>query len=80
MLRWRRRLGRAGRVAAATIGAAGPLAALATLRALEVRVPEATPGAWLVLFGLVPLAAPLAVALAGLLVTLLPGTRRAGST
>ena len=80
MIRWRRRLGRAGRVAAATIGAAGPLAALATLRALELRVPEVAPGAWLLLFALVPLAAPIAVAAAAVVVTLLPGTRRAGST
>lgn len=77
MLRVRRR--RVGGVAAAAIGAAGPLAALATLRALELRVPEASPGWWLLLFGLVPLVALLAVIGAANLVTALPETRSTDS-
>jgi hypothetical protein len=77
LLRTRRR--RPSGVAAAAIGAAGPLAALATLRALELRVPEAAPGGWLFLFGLVPLAALLAVVAAAALVTALPGRRAADS-
>lgn len=67
-------------VAAAAIGAAGPLAALVSLRALELRVPEVDPGGWLVLFGLVPLAAVIAVVIATALVTALPERRGADST
>ncbi len=70
---------RIGGVAAALIGAAGPLAALVTLRSLELRVPEKHPGAWLILFALVPLAAVLAVAVARTLVTALPERRSADS-
>ncbi len=77
ILRGRRR--RVGGVAAAAIGAAGPLAALASLRALELRVPETAPGAWLVLFALVPLAALVAVIGAVALVTALPERRLADS-
>ena len=75
ILRARRR--RVGGVAAAAIGAAGPLAALATLRALELRVPESDPGAWLLLFSLVPLAALAGGALLAALVTALPERRGA---
>lgn len=77
LLRVRRR--RIGGVAATALGAAGPLAALATLRALEVRIPETSPGAWLVLFALVPLAAAAAVAAVLGLVTLLPEGRATGT-
>ena len=77
ILRVRRR--RVSGVAAAAIGAAGPLAALATLRALELRVPEPTPGSWLLLFALVPLAALVAVIGAAALVTALPERRGADS-
>jgi len=73
ILRARRR--RVGGVAAAAIGAAGPLAALASLRALELRVPETSPGAWLLLFVLVPFAALVAVLGAAVLVTALPERR-----
>jgi hypothetical protein len=68
---------RVGGVGAAAIGAAGPLAALVALRALELRVPEAEPGAWLLLFALVPIAAVAAVAAAVALVAALPERRRA---
>lgn len=77
ILRARRR--RVGGVAAAAIGAAGPLAALATLRALELRVPEVSPGGWLLLFALVPFAALIAVIGAAALVTALPERRAADS-
>lgn len=70
---------RIGVFAAAVLGAAGPLAALVTLRALELRVPEQHPGAWLALFALVPLAAVAAVALVRTLVTALPERRGADS-
>lgn len=73
ILRARRR--RASGVAAAAIGAAGPSAALATLRALELRVPESAPGAWLLLFLLVPVAALAGGALLAALVTALPEAR-----
>jgi hypothetical protein len=80
ILRVRRR--RVSGVGAAAIGLAGPLTALATLRALELRVPEsANLGAkWLVLFSLGPIAAILAVLVAAALVTALPERRGAGST
>lgn len=55
---------RVGAVAAVLVGAAGPIAALGSLRALEVRVPEVAPGAWLGLFVLVPVVATVAVLLA----------------
>jgi hypothetical protein len=77
ILRARRR--RVGRVAAAAMGAAGPLTALALLRALELRVPENATGVWLVLFGLVPAAALLAAWGVGALVTALPEARGADS-
>jgi hypothetical protein len=77
ILRTRRR--RVGGVAAASIGAAGPLAALVALRALELRVPETAPGFWLILFGLVPLAALTAIFAVATLVTALPETRGTGS-
>ena len=77
ILRARRR--RIAGVAAAAIGASGPLAALATLRALELRVPEFSPGAWLFLFGLVPLFALIAVIAVAGVVTALP-ERRAADT
>lgn len=75
ILRTRRR--RVGGVAAAAIGAAGPLTALATLRALELRVPENEPGAWLFLFMLVPIAALAGGSLLAALVTALPENRGA---
>jgi hypothetical protein len=57
---------RIGGVAAAAIGAAGPLASLASLRALEVRMPDEGAGpAWLVAFALVPIAAAAAAVAAG---------------
>lgn len=77
ILRARRR--RVGGVAAAAIGAAGPLAALASLRALELRIPETSPGGWLLLFALVPLGALGAVIGAAALVTALPERRPADS-
>jgi hypothetical protein len=77
ILRARRR--RIGGVAAAAIGAAGPLAALAVLRALELRVPEVAPGSWLILFGLVPALALVAVIVAAAFVTALPEARSADS-
>ncbi len=77
LLRVRRR--RIGGVAATALGAAGPLAALATLRSLEVRIPETSPGAWLGLFALVPLAAAVAVVAVLRLVTLLPEGRATGT-
>jgi hypothetical protein len=70
---------RVGGVGAAAIGAAGPLAGLVVLRALELCVPETDPGAWLFLFALVPIAALSAVACAAALVTALPERRRADS-
>lgn len=73
ILQGRRR--RVGGVAAAAIGASGPLSALVTLRALELRVPENSPGPWLVLFALVPIAAVAAVSVTVSLVTALPERR-----
>lgn len=70
---------RVGGVAAAAIGAAGPLAALVALRALELRVPESSPGAWLFLFALVPIAALAAAFGAAALVAALPERRGADS-
>ena len=67
---------RVGGVAAAAIGGAGPLAALATLRALELRVPQQASTVWLFLFSLVPVAALAGVVLLGAFVTALPETRR----
>jgi hypothetical protein len=55
------------------------LAALATLRALELRVPETSPGLWLLLFGLVPVVTVFAVIVAAALVTALPEARGADS-
>lgn len=76
-----RRAGRrVGGIAATGIGAAGPLAALVSLRALELRVPETSPGAWLLLFLLVPVAALFAVLGTAALVTVLPERRSTGST
>lgn len=75
ILRSRRR--RASGVTAAAVSAAGPLAALATLRALELRIPETSPGAWLLLFVLVPTAALVSVLAASALVTALPERRGA---
>ena len=77
ILRVRRR--RASGVAAAAIGAAGPLAALVLLRALELRVPETASGAWLFLFALVPVAAVVSAQATVALVTALPEARRADS-
>jgi hypothetical protein len=70
---------RIGGIAATAMGAAGPLAALGALRSLELRIPESDPGAWLVLFALVPLAAALAVAAVAFVVTLLPEARTTGT-
>jgi hypothetical protein len=75
ILRARRR--RVSGVAAAAIGAAGPVAALVVLRALELRMPETSPGWWLLLFALVPLSALASVAASSALVTALPEKRAA---
>jgi hypothetical protein len=77
ILKPRRR--RVGGVAAAAIGASGPLAALAALHALELRVPDAVPGAWLLLFALVPVVAFLTVLAVAAAVTALPEGRSADS-
>jgi hypothetical protein len=77
ILRGRRR--RVSGVAAAAIGAAGPLTALALLRALELRVPEVAGGGWLLLFAMVPCGSLLAVLAAAALVTALPEARGADS-
>lgn len=66
-------------VPAAAIGAAGPLAALATLRALELRAPDTSPGLWLLLFLVVPVTAVLSVIAAAALATALPESRGADS-
>lgn len=91
LLRFRRK--RVGGAGAAAFGAAGPLAALAALRSLEVRVPDASdtegvangalsfgknPG-WFLAFGLVPLCAVLAVALVYGVFRFLPLPKRAGT-
>ena len=70
---------RIGGVAAAAIGASGPLTALAALRALELRVPEVAPGGWLVLVALVPAVTVAAVLGAAVIVTALPEARGADS-
>lgn len=72
ILRARRRV---SGVAAAAIGASGPVAALVLLRALELRMPETSPGAWLLLFALVPFLALAAALGAAALVTALPEKR-----
>jgi len=82
LLRLRRQ--RIGAVVAVAIGAAGPLAALASLRAVEVRVPEVSPGAhppwgWIFALALVPIAAIAAGSLTAVLAALLPVARRAGT-
>lgn len=77
LLELRRR--RVGTVAAVAIGAAGPLAALGTLRGLELRIPEVASRAWLLAFVLVPMAAVAAVAAAATLAALLPVARRSGT-
>jgi hypothetical protein len=77
ILRGRRR--RVSGVTAAAIGASGPLAALAMLRALELRVPDAAPVGWLFLFALVPLVAFLTVTAVAAAVTALPERRAADS-
>lgn len=72
---------RIGNVTATAIGAAGPLAALALLRAIEVRLPEEdhVGGAWLLLLLLTPLIAPIAVTAAAWIVLVLPERRAAGT-
>lgn len=72
---------RVGNVLATAIGAAGPVAALATLRAIEVRLPEDdhVGGAWLALLLLAPLVAPIAVSLLSWVVLVLPERRVAGT-
>jgi hypothetical protein len=77
LLKLRRR--RVGTVAAVGVGAAGPLAALGAMRGLELRVPEVAPGAWLLAFVLVPIAAIVAVAAAAGFAALLPVARRTGT-
>ena len=69
-------------IAAVSVGGAGALAALVTLRALELRMPDVgEPGhaRWLGTFAFVPIAALVAVAVATAIVTLLPVGRRTGS-
>jgi hypothetical protein len=70
---------RVGSVVAVAIGVSGPLAALAALRGLELRVPEAASGAWLLAFVLVPIAAVAAVAAASVFAALLPVARHSGT-
>jgi hypothetical protein len=72
----RRPARRLGTVATVGIGVAGPLAALGTLRALELRVPEVASGGWLVAFLFVPLVAVGAVALVTAVFTVFPLGRR----
>jgi hypothetical protein len=71
---------RVGRFASLALGATGPLVALGTLRALELRVPDHSPGVWLLLFAAVPLASIAGAALAVALLTTLPRRGRTGST
>ncbi len=77
LLKLRRR--RIGSVAAVAIGASGPLAALGTLRGLELRVPEVASGGWLLAFVLVPMVAVVAVASASFVAAVLPVRRRSGT-
>jgi hypothetical protein len=77
LLKLRRR--RIGSVAAVAIGASGPLAALGTLRGLELRIPEVASGAWLLAFVLVPMVAVVAVASASFVAAVLPVRRRSGT-
>ncbi|MBX3190990.1 MAG: hypothetical protein KF819_28600 [Labilithrix sp.] len=79
LLKLRRR--RIGSIVAVAIGAAGPLAALGALRAIELRAPDgaAAAGAWLFVLVLVPIAAIAAVAGASALAALLPGPRGTGT-
>lgn len=68
-----------GPLAAVLLGASGPAAALATLRALELRVPEAPSALWLGTFTLVPVAAGLAVAAVAAILSRLPTSRATDS-
>jgi hypothetical protein len=68
-----------GSVASAAIGAAGPLAALVSLRAIELRLPDQVIGLWLAALALVPAAALGSAFLAGWVVTALPERRGADS-
>lgn len=82
LLRLRARV--SGTVAVA-LGAAGPLAALASIRGLELRLPDVPEGGtlplgWFFAFGLVPVAAVVAVVIGTSLVVALPMRRSAGST
>lgn len=82
LLRLRERV--SGTVAVA-LGAAGPLAALASIRGLELRLPDIPEGAtlplgWFFAFGIVPVAAVVAVVIGTSLVVALPMRRGAGST
>ena len=70
---------RIGSVAAVAIGASGPLAALGTLRGLELRIPEVASGGWLLAFVLVPMVAVVAVASASFVAAVLPVRRRSGT-
>lgn len=77
LLKLRRR--RIGSVAAVAIGASGPLAALGTLRGLELRIPEVASGGWLLAFVLVPMVAVASVASASFVAAVLPVRRRSGT-
>jgi len=77
LLKLRRR--RIGSDAAVAIGASGPLAALGTLRGLELRIPEVASGGWLLAFVLVPMVAVVAVASASFVAAVLPVRRRSGT-
>ena len=70
-----------GIVVAVAIGAAGPLAALATLRATELRLPEGETAnlGWKVAVALTPFSAVIAVLLIAALLLVLPERRVAGS-
>ncbi len=68
-----------GPIAAVLLGASGPGAALATLRALELRVPEAPGPAWLAAFGLVPVAALAAAIACAATLSRLPSSRATDS-
>lgn len=73
LLKLRRR--RVGGVVAVALGASGPLAALGALRGLELRIPDVAPGAWLLVFVLVPCVAVLAVVAGAMLLTALGRAR-----